>query len=105
MVAGSPTRSIASKLRFRAQQHGDEAQAVVRWITGELADIAEAAIRDAAVVLRNAKRAVRAASGPRKGRLQQAINHLDTMVGRTARVVAQFYLGSSIWDRRPLVGG
>jgi IS5 family transposase len=44
---------------------------------------------EAAAVLRNARRSLRAASGPRKGRLQQAVNHLDTMVGRTRRVVAQ----------------
>src|SRR6185312_13643785 len=31
----------------------------------------------------------RRAGGPRKGRLQQAINHLDTMVQRTQRVVTQ----------------
>src|SRR4029077_7763885 len=37
----------------------------------------------------NAKRALRTATGQRKGRLQRAINHLDTMVGRTQRVVAQ----------------
>ena len=40
-------------------------------------------------MLRNAKRALRTATGQRKGRLQRAINHLDTMVGRTERVVAQ----------------
>lgn len=87
--AGRRARAVASKLRLRAQQHRDEAQAVVRRITGELADIAEAAMAEAAAVLRNAKRALRAASGPRKGRLCQAINHLDTMMQRTGRVVAQ----------------
>jgi IS5 family transposase len=87
--AGRRARSIASKLRLRNQQHRDEAQAAVRRITGELADIAEAAMRDVAAVLRNAKRALRTVSGVRKGRLAQAINHLDTAVGRTERVVAQ----------------
>jgi transposase, IS5 family len=87
--AGRRARSIASKLRLRNQQHRDEAQAAVRRITGELADIAEAAMRDVAAVLHNAKRALRTVSGVRKGRLQQAINHLDTVVGRTERVVAQ----------------
>jgi IS5 family transposase len=37
-------RSIASKLRLRGQQRRDQAQAAVRRITVELADIAEAAI-------------------------------------------------------------
>lgn len=88
-AAGRRARSIASKLRLRGQQQRDEAQAAVRRITGELADIAEQATFEAAAVLRNAKRALRAATGSRKGHLQQAINHLDTVVGRTQRVVAQ----------------
>ena len=65
----------------------------MRRITGELAEIAETATREAAAVLRNAKRALRTATGARKGRLRQAINHLDTMVGRT-----------SAWWRRPAAG-
>jgi IS5 family transposase len=87
--AGRRARSIASKLRLRGQQQRDQAQAAVRRITGELADIAEATVRDAAAVLRNAKRALGAAAGPRRGRLQQVINHLTTVVGRTQKVVAQ----------------
>jgi IS5 family transposase len=87
--AGRRARSIASKLRLRGQQQRDEAQAAVRRITGELAGIAERAIGDAVAVLRNAKRALHSAVGVRKGRLQQAINHLDTLLGRTQRVVAQ----------------
>jgi IS5 family transposase len=87
--AGRRARSIASKLRLRGEQQRDEAKAAVQRITGELADIAEAAIREATVVLRNAKRGLRAATGVRKGRLAQAINHLETMVGGTQRVVAQ----------------
>ena len=87
--AGRRARSIAAKLRLRGQQQRDQAQAAVRRITGELADIAEHAIREAAAVIGNAKRALRTATGARKGRLAQAINHLDTVVGRTRRVVAQ----------------
>jgi IS5 family transposase len=87
--AGRRARSIAAKLRLRGQQQRDQAQAAVRRITGELAGIAEQAIRDAAAVIGNAKRALRTATGRRKGRLQQAINHLDTVVGRTQQVVAQ----------------
>ncbi len=88
-AAGRRARSIASKLRLRGQQQRDEAQAAVRRITGELADIAQAVIGEATAVLRNSRRALRAASGPRKGRLQQAINHLDTVIARTQRVVTQ----------------
>jgi transposase, IS5 family len=87
--AGRRARSIASKLRLRGAQQRDEAQAAVQRITGELADIAEQTIGEVAAVLRNARRALRAATGARRGRLAQAINHLDTLVGRTARVVAQ----------------
>jgi IS5 family transposase len=87
--AGRRARSIASKLRLRGAQQRDEAQDAVRRITGELADIAQQCIREATAVLRNARRALRAAAGPRRGRLQQAINHLDTVVGRTEKVVAQ----------------
>jgi hypothetical protein len=88
-AAGRRARSIASRLRLRAQQQRDQAQAAVRRITGELADIAEAAMRDADTVIRNAGRALGTATGARKGQLQQAINHLATVVGRRRQVVAQ----------------
>lgn len=87
--AGRRARSIASKLRLRGQQQQDQAQRTVRRITGELAGIAERAIDDAAVVIRNAKRALRSVCGRRKARLRQAINHLNTVVARTRRVVTQ----------------
>jgi IS5 family transposase len=87
--AGRRARSIASKLRLRGAQQRGQAQATVRRITGELAGIAEQVIRDAATVIRNAKRAVRRANGRRKAQLRQAINHLTTVVTRTQRVVAQ----------------
>jgi transposase, IS5 family len=87
--AGRRARCIASKLRLRGQQQRDQAQAAVRRITGELAGIAEAATRDAARVIRNARRALRTATGTRRGRLHQAIDHLESMVGRTQQVVAQ----------------
>jgi len=87
--AGQRARAIASKLRLRGAQQRDQAQAAVRRITGELAEIAELAMHDATAVIRNARRALRSAVGPRRGRLAQAINHLDTMLQRTQRVVAQ----------------
>ncbi len=61
----------------------------MRRITGELAGIAEAAMREAVTVIRNARRALRGAIGQRKGRLHRAINDPHTLVGRTERVVAQ----------------
>jgi IS5 family transposase len=88
-AAGRRARSIASKLRLRAAEGKDEAQAAVRRITGELAGLAEQAIADATAVVRNAKRALRSASGQRKAQLHRAINELETIVQRAGRVVAQ----------------
>jgi IS5 family transposase len=88
-AAGRRARSIASKLRLRGAQQREEAQATVRRITGELADLAEAAMRDADAVVRNARRALRRATGQTKGRLQRAVDELDTTLQRTRRVVAQ----------------
>lgn len=88
-AAGRRARSIASKLRLRGEQQRDQAQATVRRITGELAGLAEAMVRDATAVVRNAKRALRGATGQRKARLHRAINDLTTLMQRTTRVVAQ----------------
>jgi transposase, IS5 family len=87
--AGRRARAIAAKLRLRGAQQRDQAQTAVRRITGELADIADQAMREAVAVIRNAKRALATAAGIGKGRLVQAINHLDIVVRRTQRVVAQ----------------
>jgi IS5 family transposase len=87
--AGRRARSIAAKLKLRGEQQRDAAQAAVRRITGELAGIAQAAMCEAAAVIRNARRALGSASGHRKGQLHRAINRLDTLVGRAERVVAQ----------------
>ena len=88
-AAGRRARSIASKLRLRGELQRDQAQAAVRRITAELAGIAEQAMRDATVVIRNAKRALRGAQGQRRGQLLRAINDLTTAVQRTERVVTQ----------------
>ena len=61
----------------------------MRRITGELAEITEAAMGETTAVIRNARRALRTATGQRKGRLHRAINRLETLVGRAERVVAQ----------------
>ena len=87
--AGRRARSIASTLRLRGEQQRDQVQTAVRRITGELAGIAEQAMREASSVIRNARRALRTATGQRKGRLHRAINDLGTVVGRAERVVAQ----------------
>ncbi len=87
--AGQRARSIAAKLKLRGEQHRDQAQAAVRRITGELAGIAEHTMREATAVIRNARRALRTATGQRKGRLHRAINDLNTLMGHTKRIVAQ----------------
>ena len=87
--AGRRARSIAAKLRLRGEMQRDQAQAAVRRVTGELAGIAETAMREATAVIRNARRALRAATGCRRGRLHRAINDLEALMGRTKRVVAQ----------------
>jgi len=84
-----PGYVIDAARRLRGAQQHDQAQAAVRRITGELADIAEQSIREAGAVVRNARRALRAATGVRRGRLARAINQLDIVMGRTQQVVAQ----------------
>ena len=77
----------------------DEAQAAVRRVTSELADLAETVAKDAERVLANAKQALRrarakakdrrangehdAAAGRRRGRLARAVNDLTELVGAT----------------------
>jgi transposase, IS5 family len=87
--AGQRARSIASKLRLRGAVAREEAQAAVVRITGELAGIAQAAMSDAEIVVRNARRALRTVTGVRRGRLHRAVNDLDTLLERTRRMVAQ----------------
>jgi len=87
--AGQRARSIAAKLRLRGAAAREEGQAAVLRITGQLADVADAAMADAVAVLRNARRGLRRATGRRRGRLQRAVNDLSTLLARTAQVVAQ----------------
>jgi transposase, IS5 family len=88
-AAGRRARSLNAKLRVRGALQREQAHAAVSRVTGELADLAEAAIRQARAVVRNARRALRQASGQRKGRLHRAINELDTVISRGQRLVTQ----------------
>jgi IS5 family transposase len=88
-AAGRRARAIAGKLKLRRAQHRDEAQATVQRITGELAELAQAAMREAVEVICNGKRAVRRATGQRKGQLRRAVNDLATIIERAGRVVTQ----------------
>ena len=57
-AAGKRAHGIAAKLRMRSAQGRDEARAVVKRITGELADLAQTAAKDAEKMLVNARRAL-----------------------------------------------
>jgi len=87
--AGQRARSIAAKLRLRGAAAREEGQAAVLRITEELAGIADAAMADAQAVLRNARRAVSATTGQRRGQLCRAVNDLHTLLERTGQVVRQ----------------
>jgi IS5 family transposase len=104
-AAGRRAHEIASKLRLRAAAARDQAQATVRRITGELADLADAAISDAQRLLANAQRGLRRAmaraahvrqhgghcprAGRRCGRLHRAINELTELLNASGQIVAQ----------------
>jgi IS5 family transposase len=105
--AGARARAIGAKLRLRTAAGSDDAQAVVRRITGEMAGLAERAAADAEHLLRNARRALRGAqraaerlkaagqrdgdptAGRRRARLHRAINDLTGLLEVTRRIAAQ----------------
>jgi transposase, IS5 family len=103
--AGKRAHAIAAKLRSRAAQARDEKQAAVARATGELADLAECAAREARRLLANARRALRraagkaaalaaaglkdAAAGRRRGRLRRAVNDLAGLLHATRQIAAQ----------------
>jgi IS5 family transposase len=104
-AAGSRAHAIAAKLRLRGAAGREEAQATVRRITGELAELAERAAADAERLLANARRALRtarrraadrafrgetaAAAGRRRGRLQRAVDDLAELLTATRTIAAQ----------------
>lgn len=103
--AGKRAHSIGAKLRTRSAAGKDQAQAAVRRVTGELADLAESAANGAERVLANARRALArarakaaeqrangehdAAAGRRRGQLARAINDLVDLVTATRQIAAQ----------------
>jgi IS5 family transposase len=103
--AGARARAIGAKLRLRVAQGRDEAQAVVRRITGELAKLAELSAINAERLLLNARRALRratataaelttaghrdSAAGRRRGRLRRAVNDLTGLLAVTRRIAVQ----------------
>jgi IS5 family transposase len=103
--AGRRAHEIGSKLRLRSAEGKQAAQAAVRRITGDLADLAERAAAEADRLLANAKRALRrarataaqlrarggydAAAGRRRGRLARAVNDLAELLAATRQITAQ----------------
>jgi IS5 family transposase len=77
--------SIGAHLRARTE----EAKGAVLAVTGELADLAEASIIEAAAVLANARRYARRQGAATSGRLAAAVGELDIVLGRAGRIVAQ----------------
>lgn len=104
-AAGKRAHAVAAKLRSRAALGRDEATAAVLKSTGEMAELADAAVRDAQRLLVNAKRAVGratakaaalaargerdAAAGRRRGRLVRAVNDLAMLLTATRQIVVQ----------------
>jgi len=104
-AAGTRAHSIAAKLRSRSQLGRDQVKDAVVRVTGELADLAQAATRDAQRLLVNARRSLRqaqakaaqlaragvrdAAAGRRRGRLARAVNDLGDLLEATAKIVGQ----------------
>src|SRR4051812_1529541 len=101
-AAGSRAHAIAAKLRLRGAAGREEAQATVRRITGELAELAERAAADAERLLANAREALRrarrqaadraprgeanAAAGRRRGRLRRAADDLVELLSATRTI-------------------
>ncbi len=104
-AAGKRAHGIAAKLRSRRQLGRDQLKDSVARITGELADLAEAAARDAQRLLGNARRALRraqakaaqlaqagvhdAAAGRRRGRLARAVGDLAGLLEATTLIIGQ----------------
>jgi len=87
-AAGKRAHGIAAKLRMCSAQGRDDAQAVVKRITGELADLAVTAAKDAQKTLLNARRTLRRAQvkaqqlAPPGWRIQSRVADEDGCTGR-----------------------
>jgi transposase, IS5 family len=104
-AAGKRAHGIAAKLRSRSQRGRDQVKDGVQRITGELANLAQASMRDAQRLLVNARRALRqarvkaaelakagvrdATAGRRRGRLARAVNDLSNLLEATEQIIGQ----------------
>ncbi|MGH3674285.1 MAG: ISNCY family transposase [Mycobacterium sp.] len=104
-AAGKRAHGVAAKLRSRSQLGRDQVKDGVLVMTGELADLAQAAVGDAHRLLNNARRALRRAqlkaaeraeagvrdpaAGRRRGRLARAVGDLSKLLEATTRIIGQ----------------
>jgi transposase, IS5 family len=89
-VAGRRVREIAARLRARGKLAKEESTAAIRRATGQLADLAETTLAEAAAVLRNGHRGLRrVADGRARGRMRRALAELAATIARTRRITAQ----------------
>jgi len=89
-AAGRRVRQVAISLRSRGKLASAGRSALISRVSGELADLAETTAAQAAMVLRNGRRAVpHALSGRMRGRLRRALKELAVTIERTATIVAQ----------------
>jgi len=89
-AAGRRAREMAAQMRARSKLGKDQSTAAIRRVSAGLADLAAKAAAEAAVVIRNGRRAVpKALSGRVRGRLTRALAELAVTIERTATIVAQ----------------
>src|SRR6266516_1666399 len=89
-AAGRRAREMAATMRARAKLGKDQSTAAIRRVSAGLADLAEKAAAEAAVVVRNGRRAIpKALSGRVRGRLARALAELAVTIERTGKIVAQ----------------
>ena len=89
-AAGRRVRQVVISLRSRGKLASAGRSALISRVTGELAGLAETTAAQAAMVLRNGRRAVgHALSGRMRGRLRRALGELAVTIERTATIVTQ----------------
>jgi IS5 family transposase len=89
-AAARRAREMTAQMRARSKLGKDQSTAAIRRVSAGLADLAEKAAAEAAVVMRNGRRALpKALSGQMRGRLRRALDELAVTIERTGTIVAQ----------------
>jgi transposase, IS5 family len=89
-AAARRARQMAAQMRARSKLGKDQSTAAIGRVSAGLAELAEKAAAEAAVVMRNGRRAVpKALSGRVRGRLTRALAELAVTIERTTTIVAQ----------------